>query len=106
MAAVHVVSELMAEHAPELGVVPKAIVCVCAHTEQDRFTGVDIETEQTWVLVRGELCEKSDGEFVCAHDMDDRGIVCELVEDRPGLNWVRKIREGLDTVEAELSLRG
>ena len=81
MATVHVVRQLMAEHTSELRVIPKAVVCVRAHTEQDRFAGVDIEAKQTWMLMWSELREKPDGEFVCAHDVNNRGVVCELSED-------------------------
>lgn len=81
MAAVHVVRQLVAEHTPELGVVPKAVVGVCAHTEQDGLACVNVEAEQAWVLVRGELCEEPDGEFMCAHNMDNRGIVREFSEN-------------------------
>jgi len=54
--APNVVCQLMAQHFPSLLVAPEPVILVGTDTKLDGLPPVDVQTQQPWVLMRGEFC--------------------------------------------------
>lgn len=88
----HVVRQLVTQDSPHLLVCPEAFVVVRPQPQLDSLTGADIEAQQLWMLVRSQLCKRSNGELVLLHDMTNRGILCELRQQLASGLRIRQMR--------------
>ena len=72
--------QLVAQDSPHLLVRPKPVVRIRPQPQLYRLPGVDVEPEEVWLLVRGELGKRAHGEAVLLHDVHDGRVRREARE--------------------------
>ena len=75
--------QFMTKHIPNLLVAPEPVVPIGTDTKLDRFSPVDVQTQQPWVLVRSEFRQQPNREPVRIHHMQDCVIVRQFGEQGP-----------------------
>jgi hypothetical protein len=80
----NVMGQFMAQHSPDVPVIPEPVVHVGTDPELDDFALVDVQAQQPRVLVRSEFRQQSNREPVQIHHMKNRFVVRQLREYRPG----------------------
>ena len=74
----------MTQHSPDVPVIPEPVVHVGTDAEFNGLAPVDVQAQQPWVLVRSGFRQQSNGEPVRVHHMENRLIVRQFCEYRPG----------------------
>lgn len=59
----------MTQNASDFCIRPETIICICAKSELDGLTSINVEAEEMGLLVRGKFRQCPDGELVLPHHM-------------------------------------
>jgi hypothetical protein len=60
--------QFVTQHPADISVQPEAIICICTQPQLDGLAVVDIQSQQSRVLVWCELCEEAYLQLVLLHD--------------------------------------